>query len=292
MKPGSVLGNRYHIEALAGRGGMAAVYRARDRDGTRVAIKCIEPPPGKKEPPHSDSHRRFAREVLMLEELRHPAIVTCLDHGMTRDGRLYLVMEWLDGMSLEDQLLMGPLAVADAVGLAARMAGALGVVHQHGMVHRDVKPGNIFLPRGNVALAKLLDFGAARWNAAVTLTAADARIGTPNYMAPEQISASGELGPSADVFALGCVLYECLSGRMAFEGEGIGEMIVTILTHEPEPVSQLVTGLPPALVQLIDRMLAKAPESRPRDGAQMERELHSILVEVERVAKARALPRS
>jgi serine/threonine protein kinase len=157
MRPGTVVADRFELDGLAGAGGMAAVYRARDRtSGQLVACKIVRT--------HGADHvARFEREAQLLAELSHPHIVRYVAHGRTADGALFLAMEWLHGEDLATRLARpAPLAVAESVALARRVADALAVVHARGAVHRDVKPGNIFLPDGDPAAAKLLDFGVAR----------------------------------------------------------------------------------------------------------------------------------
>lgn len=272
MKPGDIVMGRYRVLRLVGHGGMGAVYRAcDDEDDERpVAIKSLRGD-------MRHLRERFLREARMHEHLRHPAIVECLASGVTRDGELFLVMEWLDGMDLEDRLLQNRLSVREALTLIGRMAEALGVVHKRGMIHRDVKPANVFLPGRDVRLAKLLDFGAARWNAAATLTATGAQIGTPMYMAPEQIRSDGLVGPPADVFALGCLLYECLTGQPAFAAAEIMSVLYMILLDHPPPLNEVLDEVPDAVQALLNRMLAKSPLERFRNGAELAAEITAIL---------------
>ena len=275
MKPGTVLLERYRIEALIGQGGMGSIFRARDQTDQLVAIKCIRSD-RRRAGKGDKTEQRFAREVSMLDDLQHPAIVACLDHGITDDGQLFLVMEWLEGITLEDRLQEGPLTVRETLQLGARIAGALGVAHARGMVHRDVKPANIFLSHSDPNRAKLLDFGAGRWDSANTLTVAGAQIGTPSYMAPEQIRSDGEIDGAADVFALGSLLYECLSGHMAFTAAQVMAVLYMILIDDPPPISQLVDGVPPALEELLAHTLAKDPKKRPANGTALAERLSAI----------------
>jgi serine/threonine protein kinase len=181
---------------------MGTVYRALDRlSGAPVALKL----------PNA-AHARALAEADALAALDHPAIVRLVAHGFTDDGNPFLAMEWLEGEDLAARLERSPLGAADAL-LGARVAGALAAAHAAGMVHRDLKPSNLFLVGGEVAAAKLVDFGIARAPRAGTrLTATGMLIGTPGYMAPEQARGDREIGPATDLFALGAVLFECLAG--------------------------------------------------------------------------------
>src|SRR5215813_1415225 len=214
MRPGERFGDGFVLDEPIGSGGMGTVYRAHDPiSGEAVAIKVI-----------SEAHRhrteRFAREARVLAGLSHPGIVRYIAHGVTSAGELFLVMEWIDGEVLRARLARGPLSVGEAVTLATRVAEALGAAHVHGVVHRDLKPSNLFLPGGCIAEVKVLDFGIAHRRGRTQLTQTGTTIGTLGYMAPEQARRGGGSGGAidarADVFALGCVLFQCLTGTPAF----------------------------------------------------------------------------
>lgn len=269
MKRGTVVRGRYTIQALAGTGGMGSVYRATDPEGQLVALKVLT---GGRQ--HMDM--RFTREARILTQLEHPGIVRCLDSGVTQDGERFLVLEWLDGVDVETRLRAGPFALAEGLELAECVARALGFAHARGMVHRDVKPGNIFLPGGDASHAKLLDFGVAHWSDATSLTATGSQIGTPSYMAPEQIRGDDSVGPASDVFALGCVLFKCLTGQVAFAGANRVAVFYKILLHEKPRIADLMLDVPPAVADLLDRMLARDVAARPRDGTQVAEELARI----------------
>ncbi|MDF2692823.1 MAG: Adenylate cyclase, partial [Labilithrix sp.] len=192
---GRVVGERFALESIAGSGGMGRVYCARDlRDGGRVALKLVDV-----------DDARFAREARVLTELTHPAIVRHVADGVAESGTRYLVMEWLDGEDLAQRLERGPLTVEETIALGSRVAAALGAAHAHGVVHRDVKPSNLFLPAGRVEEVKVVDFGLARAPATSSLlTRSGVLLGTPGYMAPEQARGDSTIGPAADVFSLGC----------------------------------------------------------------------------------------
>jgi eukaryotic-like serine/threonine-protein kinase len=268
LVPGMVVANRFELESQAGEGGMGAVWRARDRaTGVTIALKLLHE--------HDARHaERLAREARTLAELTHPGIVRYVAHGVARDGATYMAMEWLEGEDLAGRLLQGPLPIRDCIVLAHRVADALAAAHARGIVHRDIKPGNIFLRDGQVDRAVLLDFGIARLTAATRqLTGTGTVVGTPGYMAPEQARGARHVEPTVDVFALGCVLYECLTGEPAFVGEHVMAVLARILLDEPEPVERRRTDVPAPLAALLARMLAKDPATRPRDGAALAREL-------------------
>ncbi|WP_437320149.1 protein kinase domain-containing protein [Sorangium sp. So ce385] len=270
MRVGDVLEGRFTLDARAGSGGMGEVFRARDNaTGQAVAVKVMLAR-------HAGERARFEREVRVLSELSHPAIVQFVAHGETPDGEPYLAMEWLEGEDLRARLSRGMLGVDESVALAARVAAALATAHARGVVHRDLKPSNLFLPGGDVALVKVLDFGIAHLGDVTRLTRTGAILGTPGYMAPEQAGGAGALDARADVFALGCVLYECLTGTPAFAGERLMAVLAKICCEEPPRVGALRAGVPRALDALVARMLAKQPDRRPRDGASVAAELSAL----------------
>ncbi len=261
MRPGDVVVDRFEIERLAGMGGMGRVYRARDRlTGAPVALKVMIDA-------QSREAVRFAREALVLAELRHPGIVRYVTHGTSPAGEPFLAMEWIDGEDLAQLLARGRPAAADVLLLAQRLAETLGAAHRQGVVHRDVKPSNVLLPGGDLAEARLLDFGIARLSrGAPALTQAGRVLGTPGYMAPEQARGDREVDARADVFSLGCVLFEALAGRPAFQGEHALAVLAKILLEEAPRLSTVVAGLPAPLEDLLARMLSKSPADRPIDG--------------------------
>ena len=176
---GSIIGDRFEIERAAGSGGMGTVYRARDRQsGGWVALKLIHS--GSSSPAELE---RFAREADLLAQLRHPGIVGHIASGLLPDGQRFLAMEWLDGHELSQRLGQAPLELADCLALMTRVASALSVAHRNGIVHRDLKPGNLFLPGGDIAQAKILDFGIARRGfAAKAMTQTGLVVGTPPHL--------------------------------------------------------------------------------------------------------------
>ncbi len=243
---------------------MGEVFRGKDRTtGEEVAVKVLLDA--------SPSDRaRFEREAQALVELRHPGIVRYVAHGATRRDEPYLVMEWLSGLDLHKRLYGGKLEISDVMKLGMRVASALGAAHVRGVVHRDLKPANLFLVNGNVDLAKVLDFGVVRLGGAARMTTTGTMLGTPGYMAPEQVRGErNRVDPRADVFALGAVLFECLTGRPAFEGGQVTALLMRILTEEVPSARSLVPEIPEGLSDLVARMLSKDPSMRPANGAEV-----------------------
>ena len=270
MELGALLGDRFEIEQPVATGGMGKVFLARDRvSGEAVAVKVVSEERG---------HRtaRFAREVALLSELSHPGIVRYISHGETPSGALFLVMEWLDGEDLKSRLERAPLTMSEAVTLATRVAEALGAAHARGIVHRDLKPSNLFLPGGRIEQVKVLDFGIAHREGRTPLTQTGTMIGTPGYMAPEQARNGGVIDARVDVFALGCVLFQCLTGTPAFEGGHAVGILGKILFGEAPRVSALWPEVPEDLDALVAQMLAKEPSLRPSDGANLAAALAAL----------------
>lgn len=202
---------------------MGMVFQARDlASGERVAVKVLL---------HDSplAAARFARETRILAEFSHPGIVRHIDHGITSSGQHYLVMEWLEGEDLRARLKRGGLTLAESIELATQVASALAAAHARGVVHRDLKPSNLFLVGDRIDQVKLIDFGLARFDEATIMTQEGALMGTPSYMAPEQARGAIELDGRVDVFALGCVLFECLTGERAFSGQQVMATLAKIL---------------------------------------------------------------
>ncbi len=251
---GTVVGDRFEIESLAGTGGMGEVYRARDREtGELVAVKFVRQ--------SALSYvARFEREARALAQFAHPGIVRYVAHG--KDPSLFLAMEWLEGEDLHRRLARGAMPIGDALELAQRLTDALAAAHARGIIHRDIKPSNIFLCGGRIDAAKLLDFGVAQVAKSThALTGTGQLIGTLGYMAPEQALSGRDVTPAADVFSLGCVLFECLAGRGPFAGEW-AEVLSKILLSEPPRLREMRKDAPHALDELVARMLRKDPASR------------------------------
>lgn len=268
---GSIVDGRFAIESLAGSGGMGHVYRARDHDtGNTVALKVLrEGVVGAVE--------RFKREAEALAALSHPAVVGHVAHGET-DAGPYLAMEWLEGHDLHSELrTRGTLPLDRALLVARQVAAGLGHAHAHGLVHRDVKPSNIFFVDGDVARTKVIDFGLARaGDAKSEATKTGIMVGTPGYMAPEQVRGVVALEPSVDVFALACVVFKCLTGQGPFQAGNVVGTLAKVLFDPPPHASELAADVSPALDALLLEMLSKEPSLRPRDGADVLRRLEAV----------------
>jgi hypothetical protein len=263
MELGDLLGDRFEIEQRIATGGMGEVFRARDRvSGEPVAVKVMS---------DGREHRtaRFAREIELLAELSHPGVVRYVAHGETAAGKLFLAMEWLDGEDLKARLEREALTIGEAVTLARRVAEALGAAHARGVVHRDLKPSNLFLPGGRIDAVKVLDFGIAHRSGRTPLTRTGTTIGTLGYMAPEQARSGEVIDARVDVFALGCVLFQCLTGTFAFEANDAAGILARILFGEAPRVSALWSEVPADLDALVAQMLAKEPAQRPSHGAEL-----------------------
>ncbi|HEX3478226.1 MAG TPA: protein kinase [Kofleriaceae bacterium] len=270
MELADLLEDRFEIEHQVRSGGMAAVFRARDRSsGEPVAIKVLF---------DSRDRRgaRFAREAQLLSELSHPGIVRYVSHGVAPSGALFLATEWLDGEDLRRRLEREPLSIGESVALAVRVAEALGAAHARGIVHRDLKPSNLFLPDRRIDQVKVLDFGIAHKAGLPELTLTGTMVGTPGYMAPEQARSHGAVDARTDVFALGCVVFHCLTGTPPFEGDSAIAVLGKILFGAPPRVSALWPDVPAELDALVGRMLARDPALRPSDGASLAAALAAL----------------
>jgi serine/threonine-protein kinase len=266
--PDLLVGGRYRlIESLA-RGGTASVWRAHDDQTDRdVAIKIL-----RDEGVDPALRERASQEARILEGLDHPNIVHVLDGGVD-DGLPFMVMELLEGAPLNRIIAeRGAIPVDEAVELVADVADGLGLAHQRGVVHRDVKPGNIVC---HEKVPTLVDFGIARNIDATTLTRGLV-VGTAAYLAPEQ--AQGRtITPAADVYALACVLYELLTGRPPFDGDSPVTVALKHVQEEPAPPSDLGTDIPASVDAVVMRCLAKDPTLRPADGTALAAELRAAL---------------
>jgi eukaryotic-like serine/threonine-protein kinase len=273
MQPGDVVDGRFAIEAVAGSGGMGTVFRARDRaSGDLVAIKVLRAEA-------REARERFVREVRVLAGLRHPGIVRYIADGATGpSGRdLWLAMEWIQGETLGERLIRLALTPAESLEIARRVAEALGAAHAKGVIHRDIKPSNIMLSGGALESVKVVDFGVARITDATHMaTRTGIMVGTPGYMAPEQARGNREVTAAADVFAVACVLFECLTGRHIFVGDNVMAVLAKILLEETPRLRDVRPDLPEALDRLLARALSKQPELRPRDGMLFALELSEL----------------
>ncbi|HJK97480.1 MAG TPA: serine/threonine-protein kinase, partial [Polyangiaceae bacterium LLY-WYZ-14_1] len=262
---GTVLDGRFRVEGVLGSGGMATVFRARDlrRGGETVALKLLRPE-FSGEP---EAVERLRREAAVLERLRHPAIVGFEAQGLLPDGRLYLAMELLEGETLGDRLRRSRrLDVGELVPVLDGVAGALTAAHEAGVIHRDLKPDNIFLLDalpGDARGVKLLDFGISKVYGSASLTRTGQIVGTPRYMAPEQLLGEADLDRRVDVYALGVILYECLTGVPPYVGQVPADLVVAVLDGRAAPLTAVRPELPAEVGAVVMRAL-----SRQRDGRQ------------------------
>jgi serine/threonine-protein kinase len=266
LQAGQPLGP-YRIEGLLGRGGMGVVYRARhEGDGRTVALKVL-----RDELAADDSfRRRLAHEARAAAGVEHPNLAPVLDAGED-GGVLYLAMRYVDGPSLAERLLAGgPLAPAEVVRLGTDACAGLDALHGRGIVHRDVKAGNILLAEDGTAV--LGDFGLAKHQAWTVLTRSGQLLGTVGYLAPELIRGQ-PASPLSDLYALGCVLYQCLAGTLPFAGRSVARTGRAHLEEAPGDPAAGRADVPPALSWTVRQLLAKDPAERPPSAATLRRML-------------------
>src|SRR5262245_15511790 len=276
----------YEILSAIGAGGMGEVYRARDRRLDRtIAVKVLAPNLSG----NAEHRQRFEREARTVAALSHPHICPVYDIGV-HDGLEYLVMEYLEGENLAARIAKRPIAIDEGLRYAIQIADALDQAHRHGVVHRDLKPGNIMLTKTG---AKLLDFCLAKVlepradtpgsltalpTATTPLTGQGLIVGTLQYMAPEQL-AGREADARADIFAFGLVLYEMISGKRAFEARSQAGIISSIMTSDAPPLSSLNSAVPPALDHVVATCIAKDPDARWQTA-------HDVLLQLRWIAEA------
>jgi serine/threonine protein kinase len=263
----------YRIEGLLGRGGMGVVYRARhEGEGRTVALKVL-----REELAADDAfRRRLAHEARAAAGVEHPNLAPVLEAGEA-DGQLYLAVRYVDGPSLAERLLTGgPLPTDELVRLGSDVCAGLDALHGQGIVHRDVKPGNILLDTDGTAV--LGDFGLAKHRAWTVLTGTGQVLGTLGYLAPELIR--GEpASPRSDLYALGCVLYQCLAGALPFAGRGVLRMGMAHLEEAPGDPGAGRPDVPSALSWTVRQVLAKDPAQRPPSAAALRRMLRLAAAE-------------
>ena len=261
---------RYEILDEIGQGAMGTVYRARDPLIERaVAIKTV--PIVKLQREGANAESRFLREAQSAGRLSHPNIVTIYDVGEA-DGLAYIAMEYLSGSTLRDVMNMGPMPLDLALDTTTQMAEALAFAHEHGVIHRDIKPSNVVVT-GKRGRIKLTDFGIAHL-ANSDHTHAGQMLGSPRYMSPEQ-AMGREIDGRSDIFSLGAVLYEMLTGQYAFDGDSLPTIVYRVINEAPVPAVSLRPHLPGGLVDLLTSMLHKNPEVRP-DARTLVNALHAL----------------
>lgn len=271
LTAGQDFGDRYEILAEVGQGGMGSVYRARDQElDEEVAIKTLKP----QFVSDATLVERFKQEIRLARRLTHPNIVRTHDLGQWR-GVYYLTMEYVEGITVRHLIdTRGRLGISAALAVAGQLAEALSAAHAQGIVHRDVKPQNLLLDDDGAL--KVMDFGVARLaERTSTLTEAGLVVGTPSYMPPEQLLAE-KVDARSDLFAVGVVLYECLTGTLPFEAQSPVSLIAKLLHEEPPMPSALNDEISPALSQLVLQLLAKRPDDRVQTAVELAEQLRRL----------------
>ena len=265
--PGTVIAGKYRLDGMIGRGGMGSVWSTMHLGlGQRVAVKLI----AKRYAGSREARQRFDLEAKAAAQLRSRHVVQVFDNGVTEDGTPYIVMELLEGESLDHRIERGgPLPVAEAVRIISQVGRALSRAHGLGIVHRDLKPENIFLTRSDdddgSDIAKVLDFGIAKIKTAETGSSATRTgtvLGTPLFMSPEQARGLKSVDHRTDIYSLGMVAFTALTGRNAFAGESFGDILVSICTQPIPSLRSFAPKLPPALDAWMQRACAKEPSDR------------------------------
>ena len=283
---GRVFDDKYRLDERLGGGGMGTVYRAMHLLIEReVAVKVLS----QRFVGDETAQQRFRREARASGRMAHPNAVMVNDFGTTDDGWLYIVMELLEGQTLRDLLAReAPLDPARAVSIMLQASAAVGAAHEAGLIHRDLKPANIFIEqRPNLpAVVKVLDFGVAKLavdehdDDYKTLTQVGAIIGTPRYMSPEQCSGALPLTPASDVYCLGILLYEMLTGSVPFSADTPLAVALKHVSERPRRPREIVSSIPAQLEELVMHALAKSPADRPTNGDEFRRELHAIAADL------------
>ncbi len=264
---------KYEIQSILGKGAMGIVYKALDPDINRqVAIKTIRFDLSSEETDTEEIMQRFMREAQAAGKLTHPNIITIFDVGREQD-LTYIVMQFIEGPSIQRLIAKGEkFSIPEITKLMESVCSALDYAHQNGIVHRDIKPGNILLD--NNKKPYICDFGVARVDTS-TLTQSGTAVGTPSYMSPEQVMGK-KVDKRSDIFSVGCILYEILTGRRPFEAESITTVIYKIINEEPPAISELKKGLPAGFGKIIAKALAKDPNNRYQNCIQLAEDLRNL----------------
>ena len=259
--------SHYRIIRQLGAGGMGVVYEAVDTKLDRtVALKFL-PPESTRDP---DAKARFIHEAKAASTLDHPNVCTVFEIDETNDGQLFLAMACYEGETLKERIARGPLPIGDALDITRQVSEGLAKAHDSEIVHRDIKPANIFLTSDG--LVKILDFGLAKLAGQTLLTREGTTLGTAGYLSPEQ-AAGGATDQRTDLWSLGVVLYEMVTGRLPFQGDHEQAMIYSILNLDPEPATGLRTGVSMELERLINRCFEKDPEARYQTAGDLASDL-------------------
>jgi serine/threonine-protein kinase len=287
LRAGQTIAGKYRLNKLLGTGGMAAVWSATNMFTEReFAIKFLLPQVAKT----PEAARRFLMEAKVSARVNHPNIIEIIDVGQSEDGTLFLVMELLNGVSLESALRRTnpPMSVYELIGIMLDVARALYAAHSAGVIHRDLKPTNIFLhrDRDNVAVPKLLDFGVSKFlleeDRNQALTVAGTVLGSPLYMSPEQAMGQAQIDGRTDIFAFGAILFEGLTGFRCYDAPNFNALIVTIATTQPKSIDQAAPHLPAELRQIVKDCLVTDRNKRISSFATIIERLNALLPELEK----------
>ncbi|MFB0565356.1 MAG: protein kinase [Candidatus Aminicenantaceae bacterium] len=265
---------KYSVVEELGKGAMGVVYKALDPDINReVAIKTIRFDLVSEGTENEEVLKRFIKEAQSAGKLTHPNIITIYDVGREKD-MTYIVMQYVEGQSLQKTITSGKkFTTQEVTQLMSQLCDALDYAHQNGIIHRDIKPGNILIDREGMPY--LVDFGIARIETS-TLTQSGTILGTPSYMSPEQVMGK-KIDSRSDIFSLGIILYELLTGKKPFDGESITTIIYKIVNEEPTPLVKVRKNMPPGFEHLIEKALAKDPQDRYQACAELNADLHELI---------------
>jgi eukaryotic-like serine/threonine-protein kinase len=267
---GRIVGARFRIDARAGAGGGSIVYRATDTtDGTTVALKL----------PHAGGalfEKRFEREIAILSDIDDPRVVRHVAHGRDPEAGQYLAMEWLEGETLSDRLRRAPLDRQGAIALGIALAETLGRIHDRGVIHRDLKPSNVLLVDASLDRPKLLDFGIARSAAHTAMTNTGALLGTAGYMSPEQVRGDAAVDHRTDIFSLGCVVFQCVTGRLPFDAESPAEWLLKLALEQAPRADSVHDDAGEDLADILEKMLEKRAANRTSSMSLVVRALSGL----------------
>jgi serine/threonine-protein kinase len=286
LPAGHMVANRYRVQGLLGKGGVGIVYSVFDEHLARkAALKLLLTT-------HAGNQQvveRFQREARIAASIAHPGIVDMYERG-AHNGLLYLVMEYLDGENIERRIeRAGKQPVPFVARVGVDMCSALAAAHERDIVHRDIKPSNVFLAESGdyLDVVKILDFGLAKLHEGERLTRSNQVFGTLSYMPPEQLTSSTRVTPAADVYALGCVLYELLAGRPPFVAASQAALGLAILQDPPPALRSLRPDVQQDFAQVIERALQKSPQARYRDAGELGDALYPIAEQLGELAPPR-----
>lgn len=275
-----VIAGRYQLESLIGEGGMASVWRARDQTLDRlVAVKLLF---ARDERDKERLVKQFVREARIAASVHHRNVIHIVDFGTTEQQQPFMVMELLEGESLGQRMHREPdLTLGEIVHVALLTLRGLSAVHDAGIIHRDLKPDNVFLTcdRSGALFPKILDFGISRsteprsGRRSALTTREGVIVGTPEYMSPEQARGVRSIDKRTDIYSMGCILYEALTGQLPFRSENVGDLIIQIVTSSAPPVHELNPAVPKALSEVVTKAMARAAEDRFQDASEMQEAL-------------------